>query len=119
MAVATATVLPQYNRQIIKAEDWLTHQQIFQEVDKGVVAALAKACRSEDIPEGQEIQSRGKRLPDLLILREGKALQENQPNVQGRGGASPVHCILYSLHHEARYVTGYDGQGVQNSCRAW
>ena len=119
MAVATALMLPQYNRKILKAEEWLLDQQIFQGVDKGVVAALARACRSEDIPEGQEIQSRGKKLPDLLILRKGKAMQDDQPTAQGRGGASPVHCIDYVSNQSASHVTSYDGHGVHNSCRAW
>ena len=93
-------------------------QQIFQGVDKAVVAALAQSCRSEDISEGQEIQSRGQKLQDLLILREGKALQDNQPDAQGMGAASPVHCILIA-HHKSSHDTSCDGQGVHNSCRAW
>lgn len=83
MAVAKGAILPQYNRQTVRAEEWLLDQQNFQGVDEAVVAALAQACRSEDISEGQEIQSRGQKLQDLLILREGKALQVNQPDAQG------------------------------------
>jgi hypothetical protein len=119
MAVAKAPILPQYNRQTVRAEEWLLDQQIFQGVDKAVVAALAQACRSEDISEGQEIQSRGQKLQDLLILREGKALQDNQPDVQGRGAASPVHRILKISHHKSSQATSYDSRGVHNPCRAW
>ena len=111
MAVARGPILPQYNRQTVRAEEWLSDQQNFQGVDKAVVAALAQACRSEDISEGQKIQSRGQKLQDLLILREGKALQENQPDAQGRGAASPVHCILNISHHKSSHATSYDGQG--------
>ena len=76
-------MLPQYNRRTLRAEEWLLDQQTFQGLDKAVVAALAQACRSEEIAKGREIQYRGQRVPDLLILREGEGPARGKPQCPG------------------------------------
>lgn len=72
-------------------------QEAFTGFEKAVILKLAQTCRLEEIYGGQLIVGTGQKLQDLLILREGRAQQENLPDAQGRTTTeSPRHVKLHS-----------------------
>ena len=83
-ALAQAPIAQRYERQTIKAEEWLVGQQLFTGLSSDVISDLAQACQSEEVYRGQVIEARGTKLQDLLIVREGSAQQEGQADAQGQ-----------------------------------
>ena len=83
-ALAQAPKAQRFERQAAKAEEWLVGQQLFTGLSSDLILDLAQACQSEEVYKGQVIETKGTKLQDLLIVRQGSAQQEGQADPRGQ-----------------------------------